>query len=43
MTLPANFDEQNYGFKTKAQQILLAEIGDIVKTKKGAQNIEDFL
>ena len=32
--LPPNFDESLYGFKTKQQQILLADIGDLVKTKK---------
>ena len=32
--LPPNFDESLYGFKTKQQQILLADIGDLVKSKK---------
>ena len=36
--LPKNFDEMMYGFKTKVQQILLSEIGDIVKTKKQTIN-----
>ena len=35
--LPKNFDESQYGLKTSVQQILLAEIGDIVKTKKQGQ------
>lgn len=40
--LPKNFDETMYGFKTSVQQILLAEIGDIVKTKKQGNQYERF-
>ena len=32
-----------YGFKTSVQQILLADIGDIVKTKKQGKQFEQFL
>ena len=38
--LPSSFDESMYGFKTNVQQILLSEIGDIVKTKKHKSQFE---
>ena len=38
--LPKDFDENKYGFKTQVQQILLADIGDIVKTKKHGKQFE---
>ena len=40
--LPPNFDEGLYGFKTKQQQILLADIGDLVKSKKNAGYTENL-
>ena len=41
--LPKNFEESHYGFKTSVQQILLSEIGDIVKTKKQGKQFEQFM
>jgi len=44
MNLPANFDSAMYGFKTTKQNIILSEIGEILKSKRGNQNrtTEDF-
>ena len=41
--MPHNFEESSYGFKTKMQRILLSEIGTIVKSKKRANDTEQFL
>jgi len=43
MYLPANFEEQNYGFKTKTQNILLNDLCDLDKDRSHVPKIEDFL
>lgn len=43
MQLPPDFNELEYGFKTKGQQILIAEIGDIVKDKQKDSGKEEFM
>jgi hypothetical protein len=40
--LPPKFKESLYGFKTKQQQILLKDIGDLVKSKRNAEYIENL-
>ena len=40
--LPPDFDESHYGFKTKQQHILLADIGDLVKSKRNTGYSENL-
>ena len=42
LNLPPDFKPYHYGLKTKQQSVLLAQIGDIVKSKKQKGTMEAF-